>query len=442
MISIKSISIVPIIILLIFVSAFSALAAGEVDTSFNSYLGIVPGGTISRIVVQPDGKIIVAGEFKLVGGVSKPNLARLNPDGSVDPTFNPPAIYTNGAAYPIQAMALQTDGKLVITGQFSVPRNAIARLNPDGSPDTAFNATVQPNNLWYGNDVKIAPDGVIVLSAVRIFTSIARNYLIRLNPDGSLINQADMDPGSYSIQTDGKILSTPLGSLRRLNTNLTQDNTFTPVTTNGGIGAPLILPDGKILIGGSFTEVNAGALIRVARINPDGSIDTSFNINSAGPNASVSFVRLLPSGKYLIAGDFTAVNGVSKNHLAVLNTDGSLDNSFTPDQVNSQFYDLGIQPDGKIIIVGFTNGNSTPITRLNADGSRDTSFQPVIGNIGWGTRVVVQPDNKILAITSTARCEKIWFALTPTARSIRDLTRLRCPPQLRLSIFCPTARYW
>jgi uncharacterized delta-60 repeat protein len=375
----------------------NVFGAGEVDQSFNAYLGNVPAGVVSKILIQPDGKIIVAGEFNLVNGAAKPNLVRLNADGSLDTTFNPPVIYTSGAGYAIQSIALQADGKIVICGQFTNPRNAIARLNADGSPDTAFNTSPALSNLWYGDDLKIAPDGKIVFTAIRLFGSGgALSYLISLNPDGTLNSERDFVTGKLAIQPDGKILLIG-SSVQRLNQNLSQDNSFTTISTNGVVSDVVFQPDGKILIGGEFTEINSTPLVRVARINPNGSVDTTFNVNNAGANGIVHALVYLPSGKILVGGDFSSYNGVAKPHIALLNADGSLDASFTADNNFFWLYDLAVQTDGKIIAGGYVNGaNHGPLIRLNADGSRDTSFQAVIGNFGTGRRVLVQPDNKVL----------------------------------------------
>jgi uncharacterized delta-60 repeat protein len=376
---------------------FKAFGAGEVDQSFNAYLGNVPAGVISKTLIQPDGKIIVAGEFKLVNGAAKPNLVRLNADGTLDTTFNPPVIYSSGAGYPIQAIALQADGKIVICGQFSTPRNAVARLNADGSPDAAFNSSPALSNLWYGDDLKIAPDGKIVFTAIRLFPSGgALPYLISLNSDGSLNSQIDSITGKLAIQPDGKIIVIGNG-VQRLNPNLSTDSSFTTIFTNGAVNDVVFQPDGKFIIGGEFTEINSTPLVRVARINPNGSVDTTFNVNNAGANGIVHALVYLPSGKVLVGGDFTFYNGTAKPRIALLNADGSLDTSFTADNSFFWLYDLAVQTDGKIIAAGYVNGaNHGPVIRLNADGSRDTSFQAVIGNFGTGRRVLVQPDNKVL----------------------------------------------
>ncbi|HRX81642.1 MAG TPA: delta-60 repeat domain-containing protein, partial [Pirellulaceae bacterium] len=108
-----------------------------VDLSFNPGAGT--NGRVDFVALQADGKALIGGTFTTVDGVSRNNIARLNPDGSLDNTFTP-GTGTNG---PVLSVALQADGRILIAGDFTavngVLRNDIARLNSDGSVDTTFN---------------------------------------------------------------------------------------------------------------------------------------------------------------------------------------------------------------------------------------------------------------------------------------------------------------
>jgi uncharacterized delta-60 repeat protein len=113
-----------------------------------------------------------------------------------------------------------------------------------------------------------------------------------------------------------------------------------------------IQPDGKFLIGGDFITVNGVAKNRIARLNNDGSLDTSFNAGS-GADSTVYTMTLQADGKLLIGGFFTAINGVSRNFIARLNSDGSVDTTFNPGAgANSQAYSMVLQADGKLLIGG------------------------------------------------------------------------------------------
>ena len=175
----------------------------------------------------------------------------------------------------------------------------------------------------------------------------------------------------------------------------------------------VVQPDGKILIGGSFSSFNGEvgqSVNSIVRLNADGTKDTSFmppHFTSGGAN-TLSIV-LQPDGKIIIGGSFRVqVNGHSQYHSCRLNPDGSIDNSFDfginggPPQATSNIRTIALQPDGKVLLGGsFTTFNGQPqgtLIRLNSNGSKDTTFDIGTGGpSGWIlANIVVQPDNKIL----------------------------------------------
>jgi uncharacterized delta-60 repeat protein len=130
-------------------------------------------------------------------------------------------------------------------------------------------------------------------------------------------------------------------------------------------------PDGKIVISGSFNQVDGQPVFDIARLNPDGTADTSFNTGS-GLNFPAQGILFQPDGKIVISGDFTSVNGTAMNRFARLNSDGSLDTTFAPVMVGSFMRTLLWQPNGKIIAGGSfsasaTGGNRTNLARFNGD---------------------------------------------------------------------------
>ncbi len=179
------------------------------------------------------------------------------------------------------------------------------------------------------------------------------------------------------------------------------DTSFNPGSVaNSGVLSIASQPDGKILIGGWLTQYNGTTRNDIARLNSDGSLDTSFNPGS-GVHGSISSIALQPDGKILIGGEFTQYNGTTRNNIARLNPDGSLDTSFNPGGgANGEVYSIALQPDGKILIGGWFfeyNGTSrNNIARLNPDGSLDTSFNPGSGTNISINSIALQPDGKIL----------------------------------------------
>ncbi len=167
-------------------------------------------GIVRASVPQPDGRVIIAGDFTTVGGVSRNRVARLNADGSVDAEFDPNA---NGTVVygTVFSVSVQADGKILLGGQFTtvggLSRNYVARLNADGSVDTGFN----PNANGTVYSLSVQSDGKILLGGN--FTTVrglSRNNVARLNADGSVDSgfnpNANDDVYSLSVQTDGKIL--------------------------------------------------------------------------------------------------------------------------------------------------------------------------------------------------------------------------------------------
>ncbi|WP_299518331.1 MopE-related protein, partial [uncultured Flavobacterium sp.] len=300
---------------------------GSLDTSFNS--GIEENSIVKTTAIQPNGKIIVGGDFTVINGIVRNYIARLNTDGSLDTTFNP----GSGANNLVLAASIQTDGKIIIGGDFtSIDGTSIirlARLNSDGSLDSTFNSGSGVNGAV--NTITTQPDGRIIIGGFfSSFNGTSRNNIARLNQDGSL------------------------------------DTTFNPGSgTNFSVITTAVQGDGKIIIGGNFTDVNDTSRSRIARLNADGSLDTSFNSGS-GANNPVFTAAIQPDGKIIIGGSFTSFNGSSRNRIARLNTDGSLDSTFTVGSgANNSIYTSAIQPNGSIIIGGdFTRYNETPKHRI------------------------------------------------------------------------------
>jgi len=196
----------------------------------------------------------------------------------------------------------------------------------------------------------------------------------------------------------------------RLNTNGTFDDTF----NNGGTGANdyvldiKILPDGKIIIGGGFTAYNGDSIPHnIARLNSNGTIDSTFNNGGTGTgtNEMIYDIEVLSNGKILIGGLIDNYNGSDvPDGIIRLNSNGSIDSTFNNGGTGANGYisSLSVQSDGKIIITGsFTtyNGVGVPhyIARLNADGTFDNTFN----NGGFGSDMLVessaiQPDGRIL----------------------------------------------
>ncbi|ARU06437.1 hypothetical protein CCO03_18810 [Comamonas serinivorans] len=181
--------------------------------------------------------------------------------------------------------------------------------------------------------------------------------------------------------------------LARFNTDDSLDNTL-QVATNHFVKAIAVQADGKILIGGAFTAVRPTGSAAfttfwgIARLNANGTLDSSFQnapVGQVKANNNVRGIAVQPDGKIVIVGYFTAIDGTARSGIARLNADGTLDTSFNVGTgANAGVEDVKLQADGKIVIAGsFTAVNGTTIrgvARLNSDGSVDTTFVPNANN--------------------------------------------------------------
>ena len=408
-------------------------ADGTLDTSFITGTGITQQASFPVVALQPDGKILIGGVY-IYNGQAINALARLNSDGSLDSTFNAWGgifslndilVLPNGKIlicgnFPgrsgvirlnsngtydaeidlvggdVETIALAPDGKIVVGGNFYQPRNNVARFNADLTLDTTFNPTTGSNG-YSVNKVIVQPNGKILAAGDFLtFNGVATEGLIRLNDNGSVDTTFDftnetprfLRVTSIALQSDGRILAdynytynTYQYSIdvRRFNPDGTTDTTFNTNTDNNLYAFDLnILPDGSILVGGSFFQINNQQHLRLVKLNSNGSLVNSFNpaFSSVG---TIYAIEKQPDGKTLIAGNFFYVNGVTKNLIARLNPDGSLDNSFTTSpELGGTIYDIVVQPNGKIIIGGIFGGSehfpAFGLARLNSDGSYDADL--------------------------------------------------------------------
>ncbi len=381
----------------------SLKAAGEVDTTFkasayapNNYNNGTnrTNGTILTTVVEPDGKILVGGQFTVAGGVAHNGIARLNADGSLDTTFNPPDLFARGgnSSALVQAIGIQSDGSIILGGLFGVVNTEYTdfiRLSPEGLLDNNFNRPSRNGNFISG--IAIESDDSIVVSACQV-TRYDRNGVFVRNFESS----GSSCFNSVTVQPDGKTIAASLSALR-YNNNDSVDSSFTIAQTNGLIRKIITQSDGKILIAGDFSTVNGFAQNKIARLNADGTLDGSFNANAAGANGSVYDAVLGVDNKILIIGNFTTFNGVDRKFIARLNTDGTLDTSFSSPFMTGSITGLkfaNILNDGKILLTD----NADNLLRLNSDGTIDNTFNAVAFQFGGSVvEIVQQPDGKIIA---------------------------------------------
>jgi len=339
---------------------------GTPDVTFYSAAGC--NSNVYTLALQPNNQLLIGGDFTMADGVTREHIARLNVDGTLDPSFLLP-YDTSGANNTVRAMTVMADGRIAIGGNFTtfnqVAMNYLAILNVDGSLDSTFNPGSGADNPVYAVAETFAngQSEILVGGAFANLNGAPYNGIGLLNVDGN------PDPG------------------------------FNPgLGANATVYALAVQSDGKVIIGGDFTAVNGATNFNhIGRLNVDGSVDQNFNPAGSGAGASVRAITLQPDGKILIGGLFTNVNGVLLPHLARLNTDGTVDTGFQPGVgANDTVYSIGVQTDARIVVGGaftsFSGVTRNRVTRLNPNGSVDPTINFGFGANNFVASVVVEED--------------------------------------------------
>jgi len=314
---------------------------------------------VRSLATQPDGKILIGGNFSHLGSDWFYNFGRLNADGTLDTNFYG---HVNSSA---DTVAVQPDGNVLVGGWFTYandwPHSRICRFYPDGGLDPFINPSITSSTLSPSVDSLVPqPDGKFLLGGW--FTSLAgqnRNYLGRFNADGTLDT---FNPGANSqvmvlaLQADGKVIAAgqftilggqPRNRIGRLFPDGSLDSSFDP-NANNTVNAVVVQPDGKILVAGAFTSIAAQNRSYLARLNPDGTADSTLNVSL---NGGLSGIALQADGGIILAGAFTTIAGQARTGLARISTTGVVDPNWSP-QIVGGAGGVAIQADGKVLLCG------------------------------------------------------------------------------------------
>jgi uncharacterized delta-60 repeat protein len=398
---------------------------GSKDTGFDNTTGF--GNTVNAIAIDSNGKIYVGGQFTTYKGVTNNCIIRLNPDGSKDTAFD----NTTGFGTTVSAIAVDSNGKIYVGGQFTtykgVAASRIIRLNADGSRDTGFD-----NTTGFGNTVNVITidsNGKIYVGGLfTTYKAVTNNYIIRLNPDGSKDTSFDnttgfnLDVTSIAIDSFGKIYVGGLFTtykgvtetrIIRLNPDGSKDTAFDNTTGfNNTVNVITIDSNGKIYVGGAFTAYKNVIYTRFIVLNNTGAPISNnvnelrykrnfgFEFNTTGFNSFVNAIAIDSNGKIYVGGDFTAYNGATNNRIIRLNPDGSKDTGFdNTTGFNIQVRSIVIDSNGKIYVGGlfttYKGVTENRIIRLNPDGSKDTGFDNTTGFDNSVNVITIDSNGKI-----------------------------------------------
>ncbi len=392
---------------------------GTLDPSFGDggieFLDPICEGYVSTVL--EDGKILTVGSYE----TTQVSIWRFNADGTLDESFGVSGRvdYSFGKKFQVpHAMALQNDGKILVTGEYYATsggiQTGIMRCNSDGSLDSSFGNngldSVHINKWDYSYGIVVQKDGKIVVAGITTNTlGIAKaSFLARFMPDGGLDN---------SFGVNGNIV-TNYSSLISIVTLAIKQN-------------------GKLLTGGDFNSNSDHPVYQVIQYNTNGNIDDAF-----GENGKAQFVfgqgqggqwankmnamSIAPDDKIICIGS----SGNPYVNMAVcrFNADGTIDNEFgdnggviTPynNLHDVENISLAFQPDGKILttaLINIINTNPMILTRYENNGQLDVSFgengftSTEISYYPRGNSIHVLPDSKILVTGYTDLESRIFLA--------------------------------
>ena len=374
------------------------LATGALDTSFDQGAGASPL-PVNVVARQPDGKIFVAGAFTTLRGVARNHLARLQPNGSLDTTFDPgvgPGNPDSASGNVINAIAVQPDGKILVGGGFPTWNGAanktLVRLNEDGTLDTSFthfDSVVQffttASSPKTTNSIALQPCAISPFFAIIVGGDFHRAFssggfhsgIVRLKADGTLDTTFDAPLGAHYAN-----LTTTLASVTTVTAQI----------------------DGKILAAGPFTGFNGVNVNGFVRLSSMGSNDSTFvtkvgtAFTSTQSYLDVTSLYVQPDGKILAGGYFEKAAGIARFNLARFNADGTLDSTFSPAIENPPSYNgvnaLAVAPDNGIFVALNNSGASPRVIKRLFSG---LSAQP--GVIQFSSPVATVVEGSSTAVT-------------------------------------------
>ena len=440
---------------------------GSPDSSFQPAL-VASGaesGSVRRIVVQPDGKVLVGGSFDSFGATGWRKIARLLPSGEPDPSFTPATFPGGGTVWKI---ALLPDGKILVGGDYGAVNGqsclGLVRLQADGVHDPAFQASGYTSGSATSpvqvRGIVVQADGRIVIGGrfrIGSGSPVAFAPLFRLNPDGSADASFTLTTYSSTLsrdvvaQPDGRLVSVVAQSLERFHSDGARDLTFrrpqlqddSSVSDLRRIGAPISLalqPDGKILLAGNFTDVDVppeqpltGAHFGVARLNSDGVLDPTLvtSNRTASVTAPGTFSRLADGSTWITFETYRRrLAPALSGNVGRLLTNGQVDSVFNLGPpgafgfLSPHFLAAGMEPmaDGRFFVWGTDAGSMLSYGAVRRDGIRDAWFSSD-ETVGAFEAADAQADGKLLLSAGTdpqATVDNTLLRLKPNGR--RDMS--------------------
>jgi uncharacterized delta-60 repeat protein len=358
-------------------------ADGSLDSSFAPFGLVETGHPLARLL--PDGRVLLFGLFIRTGTLDFRGITVLGANGSVSSSFQSPIPLTpeNVTRVEIYAAEPMPDGRIVVSGSFRSlgpdRLKFLARLNANGSLDPTFNAnalnlTSAPILLAVENDGSLLLCEDYSTRPIRLKSSGARDTAY-VSPE--FFGISSLTPR----QSDGKIYYVSNREVRRLNADGTPDTAFRCVTE----ALPVVADDGTLFVSDPLTAERSALGYHLSRLTAAGTLDPTYSPRIGG-NSLLSGHLRLPDASLLVAGTFDYINGAATSvprGFVRLRASGSLDPAFTATWAAGEDFDfsrLWRQPSGKILVrkilpvTDFSVPREVALVRFNLDGSRDATL--------------------------------------------------------------------
>ena len=385
----------------------AAPAPGALDLSFDPGTGAngyVAGSLVRNLVLESgttrkraDGSIILVGDITSFNGLNRAYVARVRSDGSLNEDTKYPGLYFY---QPVRMRTIVelADGSFFLGGSTGTYTDLAPPCRDGIGPPQPCAQHRQVSDCML-RVAETSATSAVSLDRAGPFASGGLVLALRLDSDGSslfvggefdYLGRGNWTTNDQPFHNFGRLrFSEGVGWVGDYNFNRRAP------LLNGRVETIIRQPDGKILLGGQFTDPKS----YIIRLQPDGSLDNSFNPQA--PDFFVRSIAVQSDGRILAGGVFgTQDGGVRlRNHIVRLLADGQLDRTFKPGSgSDGSINAMALQKDGKILIAGeFTqlNGVSKPrLARLLSDGSLDSSFTTIVNDTV--SAVVLQPDGAIL----------------------------------------------
>lgn len=351
-------------------------------TAYANYLQLSLFYSLNKVKVDNYNNIYITGEYRGYQGQERTFITKILSGGTIDTTFN--ANYVLGGVTSIGDVVFDNQNNAYIVGT-NIGNYGLKKIDLSGNTVATFPATSG------GGGPQINDSGTLVLD---------------------LVNQKMVVVGGWATVYSGVTVN----KIAKINlSNLTPDTSFNTLTGFNSTTVSSIVADSNndYYVGGDFTTFNNASYPRIVKINGlTGLADTSFVVGSGLTNAGStsnqypcpSGVKITADGKILIAGRFVTYSGVTVNRIVKLNTNGTIDNTFTTGTgFNNHVNCVTIQPDNKIILGGvftsYSGVTANRIIRLNSGGTIDNTFVTGSGFNTTINSIDIQSDGKILVLT-------------------------------------------